>query len=53
MIFIIDAIKISIERILVSFLNIILFRNIYALSKQWFNGTFAFLLTIYLMGKVR
>jgi hypothetical protein len=53
MIFIIDAIKISIERILISFLNIILFRNIYALSKQWLNGTFAFLLTIYLMGKVR
>jgi hypothetical protein len=53
MIFIIDAIKISTERILISFLNIILFRNTYALCKQWLNGTLAFLLTIYLIGKAR
>ena len=53
MIFLIDAIKISIERILVSFLNILLFRNTYGLCKEWLNGTIAFILTIYLMGKAR
>jgi hypothetical protein len=48
-----DALKIALQKVSVSIYNIIVFRNIYSLVLSWLDGFFAFVVTVYIVGKVK
>ncbi|RNA02920.1 hypothetical protein BpHYR1_020801 [Brachionus plicatilis] len=53
MIMITDALKIAIQKVFLSIVNIFVFRNVFSLTKQWLNGFIAFIATIFISNKIR
>jgi hypothetical protein len=48
-----DAIKISIERVIQSILNIFIFQHVFSFTKLYLNGFIAFCVTLYLVAKLK
>jgi hypothetical protein len=48
-----DALKIALQKVAYSIYNIIIFRNIYSFVLVWIDGFFGFVVTVYLVGKLK
>lgn len=48
-----DALKIAIQKVFVSIVNIFVFRHVFSFAKQWLSGFFAFIATIFISNKIR
>lgn len=48
-----DALKIAIQKVFISIINIFIFRHVFSITKQWLSGFFAFIATIFISNKIR